>query len=166
MKLRELEKLFILYTTESNRFDKVTLRRYTFAPKFGMDKFTIFVKTDNNDNVIFPVVVSDQNFTNYKIGKANAERFFTDEDLVEFSNKLKSMKKSELKEYFDVLFVYQVLRRNIKMPFLGEWIYASKAHKMIEKQIDSDTLYITEHSDLDFDVNGDFTTFYKEWYLL
>ena len=166
MKLRALEKLFIIYTTESNKFDKVTLHRYTFAPKFDMPKFTIFVKTDKNDNIIFPVVVANKNFTDVKVGKADAERLFTDIDLIEFSKELESMKKSELKEYFDLLFIFTVVRRFKKLPFLGEHTYASKAHKMIEKSIKPDTLYITEHSDLDFDVNNDFATYYEECYML
>lgn len=166
MKLRELEKLFILYTTESNKFDKVTLHRYTFSPKFDMRKFTIFAKTDNNDNIIFPVVVANENFTDYKVDKADAERLFTETDLIEFSKVLQSMKKSELKEYFDLLFVFTVVKRNKKFPYLGEHTHTSKAHKMIEKLIKPDTLYISEHSDLDFDVNSDFTTYYEECYML
>lgn len=167
MKLKELEKLFILYTTESNKFDKVTLHRYTFAPKFDMPKFTIFVKTDNRDNIIFPVVVANKDFaTNDKINKANAERIYTETDLVGFSEELKYMKKSELKEYFEILFIFTVVRRYKKFPFLGEHTQAAKAHKMIEKLIKHDTLYVAERSDLDFDVDDVFTTYYEECCIL
>lgn len=131
-----------------------------------MPKFTIFVKTDKNDNIIFPVVIANKNFTDDKVGKAKAERFFTDIDLIEFSKELQSMKKYELKEYFDLLFVFAVAKRKKKFSFLGEHTYASKAHKMIEKLIKPDTLYISEHSDLDFDVNSDFATYYEECYML